>query len=113
MGARKRILIVDDEVHVLFVMQDGLMRLGGEYDVVTARDGREALGKVQAMPFDLVVITDLRMPDMDGVKLTEAIKASPPSPVVIWMTAYGFDSVRPAPVPLRVHGYLDKPVEVA
>lgn len=112
MGLRKRILVIDDEESVLFVVQDGLIRLGDEYEVATAQNGHEALGKVRAMPFDLV-ITDLRMPDIDGVELTEAIKALHPNTVVIWMTAYGCHNMRAKAVQLRVHSCLDKPVEVA
>ena len=112
MGGRKRILVVDDEVNVLFIMHDALIRLGSEYEIVTAQNGHEALGKVRAMPFDLV-FTDLRMPDMDGVKLTEAIKTVNPNTVVIWMTAYGCHSVRAEAARLMIHDCLDKPVEVA
>jgi DNA-binding NtrC family response regulator len=112
MGGRKRILVVDDEVNVLFIMHDALIRLGSEYEIVTAQNGHEALGKVRAMPFDLV-FTDLRMPDMDGVELTEAIKTVNPNTVVIWMTAYGCHSVRAEAVQLMVYDCLDKPVEVA
>jgi len=112
MGVRKRILVIDDEVNVLFVMQDGLMRLGDGYEIVTAQHGRAALDKIRAMPFDLV-ITDLRMPGMDGVELTEAIKGLNPDTVVIWMTAYGCHEVRAAAARLMVYACLNKPVEVA
>ena len=112
MGLRKRILIIDDEVNVLFVMHDALSRAGDEYEVVSAQNGHEALDKFRAMPFDLV-ITDLRMPDMDGVELTEAIKTLNPKTVVIWMTAYGCHNVRTAAARLMVYACLDKPVEVA
>jgi len=112
MGGRKRILVVDDEVNVLFIMHDALIRLGSEYEIVTAQNGHEALGKVRAMPFDLV-FTDLRMPDMDGVELTEAIKTVNPNTVVIWMTAYGCHNVRAEAAWLMIYECLDKPVEVA
>lgn len=112
MGARKRVLVIDDEVNVLFVMQDGLTRLGDGYEIVTAQNGRAALDKVRATPFDLV-ITDLRMPGMDGVELTEAIRALYPDTVVIWMTAYSCHEVRAAAARLMVHTCLNKPTEVA
>ena len=60
MGLRKRILIVDDEVNVLFVMHDALAKLGDEYEIVTAQGGHEALRKAMAMSFDLV-ITDVKI----------------------------------------------------
>jgi two-component system response regulator HydG len=111
MDLRKRVLVVDDEVNVRFVMHDALARLGGEYEVVTAQNGHEAMEKITAMPFDLI-LTDLRMPDMDGVELTEAIRASHPNAVVIWMTAYGCHHVRAQAARLRVYDCLDKPVEL-
>jgi DNA-binding NtrC family response regulator len=112
MGIRKRILVVDDEEKVLFILHDALMRLGDEYEIVTVQNGREALDKARAMPFDLV-ITDLRMPDMDGVELTEAIRALDSGTVVIWITAYGCHKVRNEAARLAVYGCLDKPLEIA
>lgn len=112
MDHRRRILVVDDEENVLFVMHDALTRLGAEYEIVTAQNGHEALDKVRATPFDLV-ITDLRMPGLDGVALTEAIKALNPGTVVIWMTAYGCHNVQDAAARLMVYTCLEKPVEVA
>ena len=112
MDLRKRILIIDDEVNVLFVMHDALAKLGDEVEIVTAQSGHEAMRKAIEMPFDLV-ITDLRIPDLDGVELTRAIKTLNPETVVIWMTAYGYHTVSDAAVRLMVYRCLDKPVEVA
>jgi DNA-binding NtrC family response regulator len=97
---------------VLFIMHDALSRLGSEYEIVTAQNGHEALDKVRAMPFDLL-FTDLRMPDIDGVELTEAIKTVNPNTVVIWMTAYGCHNMRAEAARLMIYERLDKPVEVA
>ena len=108
----QRILVIDDEENVLLVLHDALVKLGEQYEVVTAQEGREALKKVRAQPFDLV-ITDLKMPGMDGVELTEAIKALHPDTVVIWITAYGCHDVSDAAARLMVHDCLEKPVEVA
>ncbi|NIN66019.1 MAG: response regulator, partial [Anaerolineae bacterium] len=85
---RRRILVVDDDERVLFVLHDTLARLGSEYEILTAQNGREALDKAREVPFDLI-ITDLRMPGMDGVELTEAVRALNPRIAVIWITAYG------------------------
>lgn len=110
MSAPKRILAVDDDEKVLFVVNGSLMKLGADYEVVTARDGQEALEKFRAAPFDLI-ITDLRMPGMDGVALTEAIRGVAPETRVIWMTAYGrhdADAQR-----LAVQRCLQKPLDIA
>ena len=108
----RRILVVDDEAGVLFVMKDALGRLGDEYEIVTAMNGREALHEVSSCPFDLV-ITDLRMPDITGNELTAAIKTLSPRTVVIWMTAYGCHKMRAVAKRLNVYACLDKPVEVS
>jgi CheY-like chemotaxis protein len=108
----KRILIADDDPGVLFIMRAALLGLGEEYEVVAAKDGVQALDHIQRHPFDLVV-TDLRMPGMDGVELTEAIRADCPETAVIWMTAYGTDAVRADGQRLGVALYLDKPLRIA
>jgi DNA-binding NtrC family response regulator len=107
----KRILVVDDDERVLLVFHDALMRLGCEFEIVTARNGREALEKAREAPFDLI-ITDLRMPDVDGIALTEAIREMDTGAVVIWMTAFGCYTFREEAVRLAVYCCLDKPVEI-
>lgn len=109
---RKRILVVDDDERVLFVLHDILAGLGSEYEIVTAQNGYEALDKARGIPFDLL-ITDLRMPGMDGVELTEAVRTLSPSTVVIWITAYGSQETNAEARRLGVYCCLDKPLEVA
>ena len=111
MDTSKRILVVDDDERVLFVFHDALVKLGSEYDIVTARNGRAALEQAGETPFDLI-ITDLRMPDVDGVGLTEAIRALNSDVIVIWMTAYGCHRVRAEAARLAVYRCLDKPLEI-
>lgn len=111
MGLRKRILVVDDEERVLFVLSEGLAMLGKEYEIVTAGGSREALDKITQAAFDLV-ITDLRMPDIDGLQLTEAIKALNPVTIVLWITAYDCYKLRGEAERLGVYRCLDKPLEI-
>ena len=108
----KRILIVDDDPGVLFIMQAALLSLGDEYEVVAAEDGVQALGQIRRCAFDLVV-TDIRMPGMGGIELTEAIRATEPATVVIWMTAYGSDALQADCQRLGVERCLDKPLRIA
>ncbi len=111
MSFRKRILLVDDEEPVLFVLSEGLAMLGEEYEIVTAGGGHEALDKMEEMSFDLV-ITDIRMPDIDGLQFTEIIKALNPAAVVIWITAYDCYKMRGDADRLGVYRCLDKPLEI-
>jgi DNA-binding NtrC family response regulator len=112
MSACKHILIVDDDERVLFVLHRILTGLGDGYEIATAGSGREALSEAGVRPFDLL-ITDLRMPDMDGVEFTEEIKALNPKTIVVWVTAYGCHRVADEATRLSVYKCLDKPLKVA
>jgi len=70
----KKILAVDDERHIVRLVEVNLARAG--YQVVTAFDGREALQKVEAEQPDLVVL-DVMMPFMDGFEVLRNLKANP------------------------------------
>ena len=83
-----RILIVDDEAHILQVLSLKLRNCG--YDVVTAIDGEEALHIAMTSPLDLV-ITDVQMPYMNGLELAVLLhgnKTTTHIPVVV-LTARG------------------------
>ena len=111
MIAHKRVLVVDDEAMVLFIFNDTLQGLGDTYEIVTAQNGRDALDECAKRSFDLV-ITDLSMPGMDGIELTEAIKATNPKTAVVWITAYGCHNVASEARRLGVASCRDKPLEV-
>ena len=70
-----RVLLVDDDDHFRYWLCTLMRRLG--FAVETAIDGEDALQKLNARPFDLV-ISDLEMPRMNGFGLIEAIRATPP-----------------------------------
>ena len=111
MGQPRRILLVDDDRQVLFVLQASLRRMSAPCDVVTAQDGREAYRLLQASTFDLLV-TDIRLPGIDGVTLTRLARSSTPLIPVVWITAHGCAPLREDVVCLQVHCCLEKPVEV-
>jgi two-component system, OmpR family, alkaline phosphatase synthesis response regulator PhoP len=69
----KKILAVDDERHIVRLVEVNLQRAG--YEVVTAFDGKEALEKVKAEKPDLVVL-DVMMPFMDGFEVLRNLKAN-------------------------------------
>jgi DNA-binding NtrC family response regulator len=109
--AYKRILVVDDDAAVLFVFRETLRALGKTNEIVTAQSGLEALNEFRKKPFDLVV-TDLKMPDMSGVELTEAIKALNSETPVIWITAHGAYQFTSDAERLGVTSCRDKPLEI-
>ncbi len=108
---KKVVLIVDDEERVLFVLQNALERLENGLEVVTAATAEEALRKAREMPFDLV-ITDLIMPDVDGIELTERVRGLRADVPVVWMTAYGCGSFQGEAERLGVNWCLEKPLEI-
>ncbi len=103
------ILLVEDDTN----SRKGLTQFlqGLEFDVITATNGKEAYELFRKESPDLV-ISDIRMPDMDGVTLLETIKAGSPSAKVILLTAYG--SVEDAVKAMKrgAFYYLTKPVNL-
>ncbi len=109
MSPYKRVLIVDDEEQAVYVMGKGLRKLGPLYEIVTTTNGQEALEKFKEAPFDLL-ITDLMMPGIDGVQLTEEVRALNPDVPVIWFSAYAhFDAEAKR---LGVKHYMLKPFDI-
>jgi two-component system response regulator PilR (NtrC family) len=104
----QRILVVDDEQIIRESLSFVLRKEG--YEVEEASNGREALEKQEARPFD-VVITDIEMPEMRGVNLLERIAERTPETFVIIVTAFG--SLETAITALRkgAYDYVLKPVD--
>ena len=104
----ERLLIVDDEEGMRRLLNKVLTRAG--YETVTVGSGAEALRQVAADRFDLVV-TDIKMPEMDGLQLLRELKEYEPSLPIIVMTAYG--TVESAVEALRAgaYDYIAKPFE--
>ncbi|HXI23310.1 MAG TPA: response regulator transcription factor [Pyrinomonadaceae bacterium] len=80
MEARKRILIVDDEQQITVVLRSGLTKHG--YDVRVANEGQAALELFDAWTPDLV-ITDLSMPNMNGLQLCQELRARSSVPIIV------------------------------
>ena len=81
-----RILIVDDEEDIRVVLKISLSDLG--YEVYTAENGEEALRIIQEVT-PPIVLTDIRMPVMDGIELLRRIKQDDPETEVIMITGHG------------------------
>ncbi len=82
----ERILIIDDEPNVLSLCELVLKAAG--YTVELAADGQSGLKLVESQPFDLV-LTDLNLPDTEGLDVLRQIKAAIPEMIVIIITGYG------------------------
>lgn len=111
MPTGKRILIVDDEESVAFFLAENLVEQEPGYQVETASSGEEALAKMTARPFDLV-ITDLRMPGINGLELIERARVHSPHTRLILMTGYGNPRVEAASYRLGACRYLAKPFSI-
>jgi DNA-binding NtrC family response regulator len=104
---KSRILVVDDEANARTALAELLREEG--YDVETAADAFKAMGKIDAFAPHLV-LTDLKMPGMDGIELMKKIRATSRDCAVIVMTAFG--AVESAVEAMRAGAvdYLTKPI---
>ncbi|MBC8419608.1 MAG: response regulator [Desulfobacterales bacterium] len=83
MERAKKILVVDDEEGIRFLLSEVLLNQG--FEVSLARDGQESLDKLEEDHFDLVV-TDINMPRLDGVAMLKRMKMTGRTEKVIVMT---------------------------
>ena len=106
LGERPRILVVDDEQSVRDLLAKTLTL--ADYDVDTAPDGPTALERLRAVTYDLL-ITDLKMPGMDGLSIIrEARRLLSDLPVIV-ITGYSTEASAIEAINLGVSGYLTKP----
>lgn len=105
-----RILIVDDEQDITSVLSDVLSDKG--YSTTMAHNGRQALETFNADPFDLV-ITDLKMPEMDGLELLSKLRQQNPEAVVIMMTGYATVETAVEALKTGAYDYILKPFKVS
>ncbi len=109
MSALRKVLVVDDDPVVTNSFDRVLSRDG--YVVVTARNGTEALDKLNTGDYD-VVYTDIRMPGMDGIELAERVKARRPWTPVVIITGYGSEANERRAKAAGVKAFLHKPLSL-
>ena len=108
-AGRPRVLVVDDEAAIRDLLSKTLAL--AEYDVDLAPDGRTALERLRIIPYDLL-ITDLKMPGVDGLAvIREARRLKADIPVII-ITGFSTEASAIEAVNLGVSGYLTKPFRV-
>jgi putative nucleotidyltransferase with HDIG domain len=108
-AGRKRILFVDDEAPILDSLKVRLHRLHGKWDMRFVDSGARALEDLESAPCD-VVVTDMRMPGMDGAELLRTVSERFPETVRVVLSGYSElrQIVRLVPY---AHQYLAKPCE--
>jgi two-component system response regulator AtoC len=104
---RGRILVADDEEGIRSFLAMALEREGHEVSQVA--DGAEALRALREEPFD-VLLTDLRMPNVDGMTVVRTTRTEQPDVEVIVLTAYGDVTTAVEAMKLGAFDYLQKPV---
>ncbi|HXF59893.1 MAG TPA: response regulator, partial [Candidatus Saccharimonadales bacterium] len=83
---RPAMLVVDDDPGASSLLREVFLQEG--YDVTLASRGAEALELAAARPFD-IVLSDVQLPDIDGIEVLRRIRRLKPDPTVILVTAYG------------------------
>ena len=106
MVAARKILVVDDDRVITRVCRRILTEAGR--DVETTESGREGLRRALSKHFDLVV-TDLKMPDLNGMELVRSLSQQRPETRVIIITGYGTIPTAVAATKLRVSDFIEKP----
>src|SRR6185295_14084096 len=105
MEDRKRILVVDDEQEITFVLRSGLTKHG--YDVRVAGDGEAALDLFEAWRPDLV-ITDMAMPHMNGFTLCQRLRERSAVPIII-LSVKGDETTKIDALDAGADDYITKP----
>ncbi len=105
---RARVLVADDDAGVRYTLREILESQGIE--VEEAADGEEALRRFEAAPCPLV-ITDLRMPRLDGMELLRRLAARAPAPRVVVITAHGSERQAVEAMKAGAYDYFRKPFE--
>lgn len=108
-----KILAVDDDPAILNALDANLTSFG--YHVVTAKDGFEAIKTIKSSGSEnepvVFLVTDLKMPGMNGIELIRSARELIPGLKAILITAYGDNNVRKDIKDLEGCGYIEKPFE--
>lgn len=109
-GANPCVLVVDDDPANVSLYVD-VLTTEAHFDIETASDGQQALARARARAFDLI-ISDLTMPQLDGVSLLKEVKRLNPNVEVIIVTGAGSATTAVDAFRSQVFDYLQKPVDI-
>lgn len=104
------ILIVDDDKNFLLSVADGLRTHTRDFDVLTAENGLEAIKILDSQKVDLLV-TDVKMPEMDGLELLAHMVSNHPNVPVIIMTAFATREMEDQATNMGTFKFLEKPLD--
>jgi len=107
---KKKILVIDDEKNLCILLKSNLENTG-EYEVTTAYSGEEGLKKAKETDFDLV-ITDFKMPGLNGRQVLNALKEMKPNSPVVLCSVYHDDPSTVTTLDIaKADGIITKPFE--
>jgi DNA-binding NtrC family response regulator len=106
----KKILIVDDDTNFLLSLLDGLKANAKNVDVMIAENGKEAVEKLGNNKIELLV-TDIKMPEMDGLELLALMVNRYPNIPVIVMTAFATREIEDRAANMGSFRFLEKPLD--
>jgi CheY-like chemotaxis protein/predicted regulator of Ras-like GTPase activity (Roadblock/LC7/MglB family) len=107
----KRVLIADDEPQLAEMLANSLARLGNEYVFDIVYDGAAALEQLKQHEY-VLLITDYRMPEMDGLDLAREAHQIQPDMQIVLMTAHSTDDLRNTVKEGLTNGFIEKPFSV-
>src|SRR5208337_3759393 len=110
MPMQRRILIADDSEQTCKQLRQ-LLEMDGAYQVDTVRNGTDALEALRQTTYHFI-LTDLRMPGLDGMQLTEKVQKEGLPVTVILMTGFGSIDQAVKAVRLGAYDFLPKPVDL-
>ncbi len=109
--SKKTVLIVDDEETILSIVKEALGDYKDWISVLTAEDGKRAIEQLNAAKVDLV-LTDLKMPEMDGFELLAYISRYFSNLPVLVMTGFGSSAITTRLEHMGIPSYLNKPINL-
>lgn len=107
----KQVLIVDDERTITWLLRESLEQLSN-CQVWTAASGEDALALCETASFDLI-LTDYKMPGMDGLTLAGVIRCLQPDATIVLLTGHSSEDICNRASDLAIHKVLNKPLRLS